>query len=158
MPRDQEEQRRIWREKYARMYPPGFKRRRNAEQTALQRASQRRYQRKEGVYQTRKLQRLVREYLSGRSKTAASMVGCTQAELKAHLDATIKGANALQWHLSYRRHPREFNLDREEDRCACFHFSNMYAKPIRVVGSFQCPSQPVQLPEGSSREVLSRQV
>ena len=63
MPRDQEEQRRLWREKYARMYPAGFKRRRNAAQTALQRAAQRRYQKKEHVLLTRRLQRQVREYL-----------------------------------------------------------------------------------------------
>ena len=157
MPRDQETQRRLWREKYARMYPPGFKRRRNAEQTALQRASQRRYQSQSRVLLVRRLQRQVREYLAGTSKIAANMVGCTQAQLKEHLEATLTGAPVLQWCLAYHKHPREFNLNQEEDQRACFHYSNMYARPIRVEGTFRSPSQQAQSQAASSHAVLSYQ-
>ena len=155
MPRDQEEQRRLWREKYARMYPPGFKRRRNAAQTALQRAAQRRYQKKEHVLLTRRLQRQVREYLAGTNKLAADMVGCSHGQLKSHLEASLGAAPVLQWHLAYHRHPREFNLNEREDQCACFHYSNLYAKPIHVEGAFRCPLQPAQLPAGLLRVVQS---
>ena len=159
--KDQEQKRAEWRAIYARQYPVGFKRRRNAEQTAKQLIAQRRYMNSPGIYQRRKLQRCVRQYLEGRSTHVASMVGCTPQELRAHLEATMSGAQVIQWHLSYIRHPREFNLDREEDRKICFHYSNMYARPVRLVsmpGSSQCPSQQAPSQVGSSRAVLSAQV
>lgn len=159
----QEEKRAQWREMYARQYPPGFKRRRNAEQTAKQLIAQRRYQQQEGIIQMRKLQRQVRHYLKGgqpRDANIGRMVGCTPQELQAHLDATMSGANVLKWNLTYRRHPREFDLDREEDRAACFHFSNMYARPVRLhhASSFQCPSRLAPPPEDSSHAVHTMSV
>ena len=159
--KDQEQKRAEWRAIYARQYPVGFKRRRNAEQTERQLIAQRRYMKKEGIYQRRRLQRHVRQYLEGKSPHVASMVGCTPQEFQAHLEATMSGAQVLKWHLSYRRHPREFNLDREADRMACFHYSNMYARPVRLVsmpGSSQYPSQQAPSQVGSSRAVLSAQV
>lgn len=137
---DIEEQRRRGREAYAKAYPPGFKRRRNAEQTKRQRAAQRRYQNQAKVVNARRLQRQVREYLAGTGKAAAAMIGCSQEQLKAHLESTIGGAP--NWKLAYHRHPRQFDDDRGE----CHHYTNLYAIPIPQPGSFQCPSQPAQSP------------
>ena len=153
MPRDIEEQRRRGREAYARAYPPGFKRRRNAEQTKLQRAAQRRYQNQAKVVNARRLQRQVREYLAGTSKAAATMIGCSQEQLKAHLESTLAGAKVIEWKLGYHRHPREF----DDDRGACHHYTNLYAIPIPQSGSFQCPLQQARSPTDSSHAVLSYQ-
>jgi len=149
-----DERRRKWRETYKKQYPTGFKRRRDAAQTGMQRAAQRRYEGRAGIGTMRRLQRQVRQYLVGKGKAAAAMVGCTSAQLREHLEQTLQGAEVLQWHLSYHRHPREFNLDREVDRNACFHYTNMYARPVRLSStvsstvSFPLPSQPAPSPAG----------
>ena len=149
MPRDQEEQRRIWREMYAITYPPGFKRRRNAEQTRLQRVAQRRYQVQATVTNKRRLQRQVRDYLAGKGKAAANIVGCSQAQFKAHLERTLGGAVCLQWKVAYHRPPKEFDLTSAADQAVCFHYANMYATPVDAQASSLCPSQLARSPTGS---------
>lgn len=161
MPKTVEEKRAEWRAMYARQYPEGFKRRRNAEQTRKQAASQARYRKRPHVICMRRLQVSVRNYLrgSGNSDEAASLVGCSPDKLRAHLDATLQGQDVLQWHLSYHRHPREFNLENLDDRKVCFHYTNMYARPVRLrTTAFQPPSLPVPLRASSSRAVLETEV
>ena len=158
MPKTQEEKRAEWRARYARQYPPGFKRRRNAEQTAKQLASQNRYRKQPHVVWMRRIQLSVRNFLRGQSGSseAAALVGCTRDELRAHLDATLSRQDVLQWHLCYHRHPREFNLDCLEDRQACFHHSNMYARAVRLrTAAFPPPSQQAPSPASSSHAAPS---
>ena len=132
-----------WRASYARRYPAGFKRRRNAEQTARQRAAQRTYREKTNVGIMRKMHSQVRQYLEGKCRAPhiADIVGCTPEQLEAHLRATAEPSP--KWHLSYRKPPREFELEREQDTRDCFHFSNLYAKSVHFncAGASLFPSQ-----------------
>ena len=144
MPHTVEEQRRIGRASYARSYPLGLKRRRNAAQTALQRIAQRRYQLQPEVVNSRRLQRQVRHYISGKGKAGAAMIGCSQEDLKAHLDSTLNGALVLQWKLAYRRPPSSF-VPCE----AGYHYTNIYAKPVALQGSSLCPLQQALSPTDS---------
>jgi hypothetical protein len=77
----------------------------------------------------RRMQAKVRDYLQGRNKTARDIVGCTQEELREKLQPP---EHVLKWHLSYIRHPREFNLESPDELARCFHYSNMVAKPTKV--------------------------
>ena len=156
---DQEQQRAKWRAAYARKFPEGFKRRRNAAQRAKQRASQNKYNNQPGIIHTRRLQSTVREYLAGYTESAQAMVGCSVTDLRKHLDASLGGAPVMQWRLAYIRHPREFNLDNKDEQAICFHYTNMYARPLRLKpDSSLCPFRPAPSQAGSSRAGLSEQV
>jgi len=149
---NQDDKRARWREEYARKYPVGFPRRRNAEQTKKQLAAQCRYQQQEPIALTRKLQKQARTLLHGPSKPAEALVGCTHDQLCAHLDAP-EG----KWNLLYYTHPREYNLKDPVQQKACFNYRNMYARPTITPGTFQCPLRQAPSPEGSSRAVRSVQ-
>lgn len=154
----QEELRAEWRAMYARQYPPGFKRRRNAEQKAKQKRSQKRYGAQQHVIHMRRVRRLAARFLVGKNPAAQELFGCTPAELRAHLDATLC-SGALQWHLCYHRHPREFDLDCLEDRKACFHYTNLYARKVCITTApFPPPSRRAPSQAGSSHAVLETPV
>ena len=143
MARDEtpEERRLRWRQEYARQYPAGFKRRRNAEQHEKQAAAKRYHKRQAHVKQMRVVRQHVLQYLQGKRDSFASVVGCTREHLNDHLSACLSGQETLQWKLAYRRHPRTFDLSRREDYLACFHWSNMYAESIKIsVPAFPRPS------------------
>ena len=131
-----DERRAYERAKYARNYPEGFKRRRNTEQTRAQRVAQRRYDRIRGGTRMRRLQAQVRNFLSGTSNAARELVGCTREELIVYLQPP---PNVLKWHLSYKVHPREFDLETQAEEC--FHYTNLMAKPVKLAPS-QSPLQP----------------
>lgn len=143
MPRGEtpEERRLRWRQEYARQYPAGFKRRRNAKQHEKQAASKLFYKRQPHAKHMRIVRRQVIQYLQGKRDTFANVVGCSREHLKDHLNAFLVGQTALRWKLAYCRHPRTFDLTRFEDYRACFHWSNMYAEEIKIsVPAFPRPS------------------
>jgi hypothetical protein len=125
-----EETRQQQRQQYHNLYPPGFKRRRNAEQTALQRAAQRNYDRRRGKAPARVLQKKVRNFLNGTCEQGAELVGCTREELQQHLEQGLAG-NVFEWKLSYIKHPREFDLTDDEQCKLCFHYTNLRALPTK---------------------------
>ena len=146
---DPDTRRARWRADYAQKFPEGFKRRRNAEQRAKQRAAQKKYNTRPAV----RYSRMVREYLAGKGpKQARDIVGCSPQDLRRHLDASLQGAPVLKWALAYVRHPRHFNLEVDSDVAICFHYRNMYARPIRLKpDSSLSPCQPAPSPADSSR-------
>ena len=133
---EQELLRAKWRQKYAKLYPHGFPRRRNAEQKEKQLQAQRRYQQREPIASIRRLQKLARTLLKKNSKSAQQLVGCTHEELMQHLAPLPKG----KWYLAYHKHPREFNLQDRMQVAACFHYSNMHARPNLTLKTSQSPS------------------
>ena len=83
----------------------------------------------------RRLQAQVRDFLGGRSSVARELVGCTREDLQAYLQPPD---NVLKWHLSYKVHPREFDLETQAGQC--FHYTNLVAKPVKLASS-QSPLQ-----------------
>lgn len=155
---NQEEKRAQWRESYARRFPPGFPRRRNAEQTRKQLAAQQVYESRQPVMRIRRLQKVVRRLLKGPFKAGEQLVGCTHEQLVAHFN--FPG----QFCVAYLRHPREFNLDNMTERHAAFHYTNLYARPKSITAnsthakSFQCPLQQAQSLAVSSHAARTAQV
>ena len=137
-----ETRRRKWREQYRRSYPDGFKRRRNAEQTAKQRAAQQLYEQRRRQSPLRKHQLLVRKFLNGANNGAEALVGCSRKELVAYLDNLVP-PNTLKWKLGYVQQPSEFDLTDPEQCKLCFHFKNLVPQVVqlnRLVSASQCPS------------------
>ena len=147
MPDSPATRRRKWREQYSRSFPAGFKRRRNAEQTAKQRAAQRAYDQRRFNSPLRKLQIRVRKFISGESDAAQDLIGCSRRDLLTHLESTLP-PHVAKWKLSYVKLPREFDLTKEEDRKQCFHYSNLKAQPTmfnHAAATSQPPSTPAPL-------------
>lgn len=147
MPLSPESRRRKWREQYSRSFPDGFKRRRNAEQTAKQRAAQRAYDQRRLNSPLRKLQISVRRFLSGKSDTAQDLIGCSREELLAHLESTLP-PHVATWKLGYVTPPREFDLTKNDERKQCFHYSNLKAQATRLnhaAATSQLPLTPAPL-------------
>lgn len=124
-----EERRAKERARYRTMYPMGFKRRRNADQTAKQRVAQRRYDQKRQNDPARRLQKQVRMFLNGQRKAGAELVGCTREELHEHLLSTLSDDRTTSWKISFCKPPSEFDMNSDDDQRRCFHFSNLIAKP-----------------------------
>lgn len=126
-----EERRAMWRLQYHNRYPEGFKRQRNAEQTARQRKAQRKYDQKRSALPMRIYQRKVQRFLSGIiKKKGEELVGCTREQLVAHLTAPLDD-DVIEWKLQYLVHPREFDLNDAVQRSHCFHYTNLAARPVK---------------------------
>lgn len=145
------------RKQYAHVYPHGFPRRRNGAQVRKQLAAQANYERSEPIALIRKLQKLPRLLLQGPHKAAEKLLGCTHRQLVAHLSCSEP------FFIAYRKHPREFNLHRMQDKLAAFHYTNLYARPKTITANsqraktFLCPSPLALLPKASLHEAPSAQ-
>jgi hypothetical protein len=76
--------------------------------------------------------RLVKAVLNGRGiKSAKTMalIGCTAAELMAHLEAQFKPGmtweNHGEWHIDHIKPCASFDLVDPEQQKACFHYTNL---------------------------------
>ena len=119
------------RQKYRVMYPQGFKRQRNAEQTALQRAAQNKYEQRRSKLPMRKWQIKVRNFMQGKSNFGAHIVGCTREELIQHLESTID-VDVVKWRIGYIKKPADFDWTQPDAAQQCFHYSNLIAYPLQT--------------------------
>ena len=111
-------------------YPPGFKRQRNAEQTALQRAAQKRYEQRRSQLPMRKWQLKVKQFLNGKSNSGEDIVGCTRDELIHHLESKLD-IDVVKWKMSYLEKPSEFDWTQPDVVQQCFHYTNLIAYPLQ---------------------------
>jgi hypothetical protein len=159
----QEEKRAKWRKEYRRKYPHGFKRRRTHKQTTLQLTAQHHYDTQPHVISAKRWQLKVRQYMQGSMAHAEELhdlIGLGASALRDYLAATMTGAQTNHWNMTYHTSPRRFNLDSLEDRRVCFHYKNMYAKPVTFshLHASQFPSPPAQLQAAPTRAVFVAQV
>ena len=125
-----DEDRRKEREHYHVKYPQGFKRQRNAEQTALQRAAQKKYEQRRSKMPMRKWQIKVRQFLNGKNDLGQSIVGCTREELIQHLQSTVD-LDVVKWKMAYLKKPSEFDWTQPDVVQKCFHYTNLIAYPLK---------------------------
>ena len=144
------------RDNYAKQYPHGFKRRRNALQREKQIIAQRRYNRQPHIVRATKYVRQVKAFIAGKkAPLVAPYIGCTREEFIAHLQSTT---TAKRWRVVFHNSAQSFDLT-NNDHCAhCFHYSNMYAVPFTHADASQSPSLPAPSQANSSREAPLAQV
>ena len=141
---------------YAKRYPPGFKRRRNAEQRKKQIIAQRRYRNQPHVLRATRYVRQVKQLLEGRSAPlVARYVGCSGKALHAYLQSTT---TATAWRLAFHVSAQSFDLTDEAERKRCFHYTNMYARPLTDTGASQSPLPQAPWQANSLHAELSAQV
>ena len=75
----------------------------------------------------------------GKSKRTMMLVGCTLAELRAHLEkqfvAGMTWANYGAWHIDHIRPCASFDLLDPGQQAQCFHFSNL--QPLWAMDNFR---------------------
>ena len=158
-----EEKRAKWRKEYRRKYPHGFKRRRTHAQTTLQLTAQHHYDTQPHVISAKRWQLKVRQYMQGsmaHAEELRDLIGLDASALRDYLAATMVGAQTHHWNITYYTSPRRFNLESEQDRRVCFHYTNMYAKPVTFshLNASQFPSPPAQLQAAPTRAVFVAEV
>lgn len=74
-----------------------------------------------------------------KSKRTPHLIGCTIAELKAHIERQftegMSWENYGQWHIDHIKPCCMFNLLDESEQSACFHFSNL--QPMWAMDNFR---------------------
>ena len=75
----------------------------------------------------------------GKSKRTMMLVGCTLAELRAHLEnqfvAGMSWENYGKWHVDHIRPCVSFDLLDPDQQAKCFHFSNL--QPLWAIDNFR---------------------
>ena len=158
----QDEKRAKWRAEYRIKYPPGFKRRRTHNQTVLQLTAQQRYETQPHIAKAKMWQYKVRKYMQGSRANAEelqNLIGLDANALQQYLAATMTGAQTSHWKMTYYTSPRRFNLDSIDDRRVCFHYTNMYAKPVTFshLDASLFPLRPAPLQEAPTHEESAMQ-
>tara|TARA_B100000900_G_scaffold409732_2_gene426192 strand:+ start:543 stop:1022 length:480 start_codon:yes stop_codon:yes gene_type:complete len=76
-----------------------------------------------------RLRSAVKAQGSRKSASTMSLVGCSPAELRAHLESKFTGgmswSNQGKWHVDHIRPCASFDLTDPDQQKACFHYTNL---------------------------------
>lgn len=124
-----EEQRAKRRDQYARCYPIGLKRKRDAKQREKQRVSQRNYELFVRKGPRRNLSTKVKLLSLGKGpeEKCKDIVGCTRTEFIKHLRSTMVDPDVPTFRLCYHLPLRGFNMHDPEQAKKAYHYTNIYA-------------------------------
>lgn len=117
------------RDSYARTYPIGLKRKRDAKQRAKQRVSQRNYELLVRKGPRRSLSTHVRLFSLGKGaeEKCEDIVGCTRAAFMQHLKSTMVDPDVATFRLCYHLPLRQFNMHDPAQAKKAYHYTNIYA-------------------------------
>lgn len=124
-----EEQRARGRDSYAKSFPIGLKRKRDAKQREKQRVSQRNYELLVRKGPRRNLSNKVKLLSLGKGpeKQCTEIVGCTRSEFIQHLKSTMVDPNVATFRLCFHKPLRGFNMHDAKQAKKAYHYTNIYA-------------------------------
>ena len=124
-----EQRRAIQRDRYAKCYPIGLKRKRDAKQREKQRIAQRNYELLVRKGPRRNLSIKVKQLSLGKGPEAKckEIVGCSRSEFIRHLRSTMVKPDVTSFRLCYHVPLRQFDMHDPEQAKKAFHYTNIYA-------------------------------